>query len=1164
MSRIFWFMSRIFLGTLYHFDKKTNPDYSYLGMNYQTNFEENYRKLNEKQRLAVDTIDGPVLVIAGPGSGKTQLLALRVANILKQTDTDPRSILCLTFTDSAAQNMLERLVSFIGKDAYKVAIHTFHSFATEIINHNPECFFSGATYKPADSLAQFKILNDIFDNLEHDNPFKVWSEDHQYSYLKDAQTSISSVKKEGMIPEGFKKILDENAKFLESVKELVASFFIESVKTITPEKFEHFIVEFEEKAIKTDLTFYYLNSLKSAYSEVLTLQKRSQTKPITEWKKSFTKLNDQTGEIELKDQNQQKKHYALANLYQEYQEKLHEKGLFDFDDMLIEVNRALKSNLSLAYQYQEQFLYVLVDEFQDTNSSQSDLLFSIIDSEFAMGEPNILAVGDDDQAIYKFQGANLKNIINFTDRYPKSQVITLEVNYRSTQPILNLSKSVIEQTSTRLSTKLNIPKPLLSGIDDIKGNRPILKSFETRDQELLYISKKIQDLLENGVSPEEIAVLTRDHKQLVDVVKIFDHLKIPVRYDRGQNVLEQPLIRHIIHLLKFISSVNEPSIQEMDEFMPEILAFGVFDLNPQTVYKISHLAYKNRVNWLDVMANVEVYNSLSLNKNIELKLEAFDEREVAKMGDISRFLLDLVTASKNETAEQILDRILGVSEDQDSIPQDENDEGGERLPIQNKSYYFSFKDWLSNTPEYLSYLSGLKVFFATLRGYQPRETILLNDVLDLVEVIEQNSISMIDNSPYNQHEKAVQLMTSHKAKGLEFEHVFVIDVVQSVWAKRGKINKISLPLNLPYLPDKDDVDDHIRLFFVALTRAKTNLYLTSFEKNDKNSGVQLLEYIVGNNDLFGEYISEPHIDFYVEDKQNVLQTWLLGELSQRTLTLDQKEWLRPQLENYKLSVTHLNNFLDVVNGGPHLFLEQNLLRFPKSKSFSSAYGTAIHEAIAQFYRQFKGFGKMPEFEEMVQIFEITLKEQRLTAKQEENGINKGRDALREFYTQKKQDFDIRHDIELDFGHQNVRVGNAHITGKLDQIWYNDDKTEAIVVDLKTGKSADSWRGDDIMMQKLDRYRRQLVFYRLLVENSRDYSHLKVNQGGLLFVEPDKKDRNLVKTLMLDITNDDVNEIRNLVRIVWEKITNFDFPDTSGYEKTNKGVQQFIEDLLDND
>jgi DNA helicase II / ATP-dependent DNA helicase PcrA len=1134
---------------------------SYYRMNYQTNFEENYKKLNEKQRLAVDTIDGPVLVIAGPGSGKTQLLALRVANILKQTDTDPRSILCLTFTDSAAQNMLERLVSFIGKDAYKVAIHTFHSFATEIINHNPEYFFSGATYKPADNLAQFKILNDIFDNLEHDNPFKVWSEEHQYSYLSDVQTSISSLKKEGVTPQEFKKILDENGKFLESVKKLVATFFAESVKTITPEKLERFIMRFEEQATQTDLTFYYLDSLKSAFNEVMSLQKRSQTKPITEWKKIYTKLNDVTGEIELKDQHQQKKHNTLANLYQEYQEKLKEKGLFDFDDMLIEVNRALKANPSLAYQYQEQFLYVLVDEFQDTNSAQSDLLYSIIDSEFAMGEPNILAVGDDDQAIYKFQGANLQNIINFTDKYPKTQVITLEINYRSSQPILNLSKSVIEQTRSRLSTKLNIPKPLISGIDDNKGKKPSLKTFETRDQELLYISKKIQDLIVSGVSPEEIAVLTRDHKQLVDVVKIFDYLKIPVRYDRGQNILEQPLIRHIIHLLKFIASISESNIQERDEFMPEILAFEVFDLDPQTVYKISHLAYKNRVNWLDVMANIEIYNSLSSTKNIELKLESFDEKEVLKIQDISRFLLNLVQASKNETAEQILDRILGVSEDQDSIVQDEHDDGSETPPLSTTKYYFSFKDWLAQTPEYLSYLSGLKVFFTTLRGYQPKEMILLVDVLDLVDVIEKNSLSIIDNSPYNQHEKAVQLMTSHKAKGLEFEHVFVIDVVQSVWAKRGKINKISLPLNLPYLPDKDAADDHIRLFFVALTRAKTELYLTCYEKNDKNSGVQLLEYVVGDDELFCENIPVPHIDFYVDDKQNVLQTWILGELSQRTLTLDQKEWLRPQLENYKLSVTHLNNFLDVVNGGPHLFLEQNLLRFPKSKSFSSAYGTAIHEAIAQFYRQFKGFGKMPAFEEMVQIFEITLKEQRLTEMQEENGINKGRDALREFYTQKKLDFDIRHDIELDFGHQNVRVGNAHITGKLDQIWYNDDKTEAIVVDLKTGKSADSWRGDDIMMQKLDRYRRQLVFYRLLVENSRDYSHLKVNQGGLLFVEPDKKDRNLVKTLMLDITNDDVNEIRNLVRIVWEKITNFDFPDTSGYEKTNKGVEQFIEDLV---
>jgi len=133
-------------------------------------FQKRYNKLNDCQKKAVDLIDGPVMVIAGPGTGKTELLSVRVANILQKTDTLPENILCLTFTESGANAMRERLIQIIGKDAYKVAVHTFHSFGTDIINQNGQYFYNGAHFKPADTVSSYEVIRNIFEKLEYNNP----------------------------------------------------------------------------------------------------------------------------------------------------------------------------------------------------------------------------------------------------------------------------------------------------------------------------------------------------------------------------------------------------------------------------------------------------------------------------------------------------------------------------------------------------------------------------------------------------------------------------------------------------------------------------------------------------------------------------------------------------------------------------------------------------------------------------------------------------------------------------------------------------------------------------------------------------------------------------------------------------------------------------------
>ncbi len=439
-------------------------------------FLENYNKLNPEQKEAVDTIEGPVLVIAGPGSGKTQLLSMRVANILKNTDALPSSILCLTFTESAANNMRERLIGMIGREAHKVAIHTFHSLGTEVINQNPEYFFFGAGYQPAEDLAQYRILRDIFRELKHDNPLNSYHQDHDFTFLKDAQSLIRGLKNGGFTPEEFADALQHNEQFLEAFNPLLQEFLQERVGLSTLVKLPEFINKINEINIafsEASWTEVYptlqnfvlreLNFVLLKIGEISEIKKK--TVPLSEWKKTYTVLNAKNMLV-YKDTPGIEKQKSLQEIYSRYQKELHKQRLFDYEDMLLEVVKAFEDEAKpeLRYNYQERYQYILVDEFQDTNGVQIRLLDNLLNNEANSDFPNILAVGDDDQAVFKFQGASIQNILNFREKYPRSKIVTLNRNYRSTQDILDLATQVIEQNSERLANLEGVNKKLV-GID---------------------------------------------------------------------------------------------------------------------------------------------------------------------------------------------------------------------------------------------------------------------------------------------------------------------------------------------------------------------------------------------------------------------------------------------------------------------------------------------------------------------------------------------------------------------------------------------------------------------------------------------------------------------------------------------------------------------------
>lgn len=1101
-------------------------------------FQKHYKRLNKQQKKAVDTIEGPVLVIAGPGSGKTEILSMRVANILMKTDAPASSILCLTFTESAAVNMRQRLADLIGQDAYNVAIHTFHSFGSEVIQEYPEYFHEGARRKPADELAKIEILQQIFSDMSHDNPLNSVRPDGEFVYLSSAGSHIGNFKKAGLSPDELREVLDNNEEFAQKVNPILSDLFAGRMSKSTLEDIPEYLEKIRDVQIEgidvpliDSLKQVLLLGLEEAYAES---QEIDSTKPVTNWRNSFLEKDDQ-GDYVIKSYTRAEKLQAMADVYEQYQEKLKQKNLYDFNDMILDVVHALEHNPSLRYNLQEQYLYTLIDEFQDTNDAQMRLVSSLANMEISEGRPNIMAVGDDDQSIFKFQGANLDNILDFGKKYQEPEIITLKKNYRSTQEILDQAREIILKGENRLEHKLDdVDKELIASHPERENGQIFINEEKTQLHEFDWIAREIRSRVEEGENPEEIAVITRRHKTLKKIVPILRSCGIPISYEKRQNVFEQKHIQEIVTILRFVNTLFRKDKTEADEYLPEILSFDFWQLDRSDIWKISTKARK-----------------VKSGDSWELWIDVMQESDNEKVRNIADFLLELGSATKTSTAEKVISKIIG-SEEGDS-------------PF--KQYYFSDDQFENNKEEYINLLSNLKVFMSGVREYKQEKTLEVSDVLEYVDLHQKNNIPLTDNSPFSTAGKSINVLSAHKSKGLEFQTVFVVSCQDKEWTGRNWSSALPLPKNLPLEPDSDTIDDRLRLFYVALTRAKENVYMTYYKYKDSGKESPRLRFFEesGEREKSGESVAEAELK---QAKQEIIEELPrtkevlenhTGVSKNISLKAEEKSLLKPILENYQLSVTHFNNFLNVTDGGPQEFLEKNLLRFPQPKPNPAKYGSAMHSAIQLFYGEFQNTKKLPGQDKLLGFFEDELKKEELTKQDFEDLLDKGQGALSIYYKQKKGEFDVNHKIEYSFRNQGVKIGNAHLRGKIDKMEQVDDY-EYKVYDFKTGSPLKNWKGrsryDKIKAWK---YKNQLVFYKILVENSRSFGNeFRVETGKLEFLQP--KDGE-IKSLTLDISNDEVKRVLKLAKIIYNKIKNLDFPDIGEYKESIKGIRQFEQDLL---
>lgn len=1053
-------------------------------------FIERLAKLNKKQKEAVETTDGPLLVIAGPGTGKTELLSLRVAHIVKEGLALPQNILCLTFTESGTVAMRRRLEMFMGDAAYRVPVFTFHSFASHIMSVHPIHFFDAATYRVATEVEKVSLFEDIFSKLPYSHPFSKTHGDEGFIYLKDVKQRISHIKSGGYTAVEYLAVVNALLQEEEKVNTLLSLWPTERLSAKKLSVFDPLVSALKE--LGTVSAQYLSRELTRA---IQTSEEIGKTEELASFKRKYIEAEE--GGFILKDIFQKEKMLAVAEIYEIYESEMSRLGLYDFDDMILQVSHALKSNISLRSEVEEMYQYILIDEFQDTNEAQMDIVRAITSSDIHEGRPNIMVVGDDDQAVYKFQGAEVSHMMRFRERmYKDVKTIVLDMNYRSTKELLSFARQVILRGKDRLENAFpDVVKELSQGNTSLSHKEVRSYVAKNKEDEYAFVVSHIQDDIQRGVPREEIGVLARGHKELALFEEVLVKHKIPYTYQKKLNVFEEIHVSELIAICDFVSSFLSHDVSK-EYLLPKILSFPFFGVKRASIYALA----------LEVKKSKEGSSFTSW-------LDSGEKSDDEALQNACRVLKELAGESLSLPLKHFLDKVM------------------HETPF--KEYYFGGNVFKENPQIFVTFLESLRTFIDALAEHKEGEMLFAKDVMPFVQLHKLHGISLLSDAGKSVASDSVVLMTAHASKGLEFSSVYLIGTRDDVWHSRGLVNKAPVPFVLKdaITPLGDDDDDRIRLLYVALTRAKEKLIVTADE--------EMVRYIEEKED-----IGEVGVSVSLDDIA----------LVKKPLQKDEKEVLAVLLEDYKMPITHVQNFCNVIEGGPLYFLEQNLLRFPKPVIPSGAYGTAVHTAIEKMitYPLYHG-GEEISKEELRLVFEKSLRSQRMPHKEEEKLLARGRDFLATFYEKGKTLFHSSDKVEEDYGKKGLVIGSARVAGKIDVLRKEGDGYH--IIDIKTGEAASSWDDakTDYTKYKLYKYKEQLTMYKLLVEI--DEKRECVHELSLYFPEDGV-------SLSYVVQKDEEERLKKLLDAVYAKIVSLDFPDVSGYEKNSKGVIAFENDLIE--
>lgn len=623
--------------------------------------------LNPEQRRAVETVEGPLLILAGPGSGKTRVITHRIAHLIRNHRISPYNILAVTFTNKAAREMRERLDVLVPGAASALTVGTFHAFCARILRREG----------PAIGI---------------DSHFAIYDEADQQALVKKVLAALD---------------LDEKRY---SPRALLSQISKAKSELIDPMRYGEFA---------------------SSYWEEIVLR-----------------------------------------VYRNYQEQLALKRALDFDDLLMEAVRLFRERPDILRRYQDRYRYILVDEFQDTNIAQYALL-----RQLAGERKNLCVVGDEDQSVYSWRQADLRNILNFEADFPGAKVVVLEQNYRSTQNILNAARSVIAANSLRKEKRLWTAN---------KTGQPItLFEAYTEREEGRFIVSEIKRLIASGFCrPDECAVMYRTNAQSRALEEAFLHGQVPYRLVGGTRFYERKEIKDALALLRFVFNPMD------DTSLLRIIGAVGHGIGAKTVGQLE--------SWAAGM-EVPLFAALLLLKHgpealapyfenlgpVTLRLAQkppFTPRMQQLLQDFTSLLEKMVDAGKRMDALDLLQYVLHESGLAEQI-NDGTEEGIDR--------------W-QNVQE----LSNVAAEYA---GLEPQLSL---------EAFMDNVALVSDQDELREGENAVTLITLHAAKGLEFKVVFIAGVEEGLCPHARSFD------------DPAQMEEERRLFYVGMTRAKERLYLT--------------------------------------------------------------------------------------------------------------------------------------------------------------------------------------------------------------------------------------------------------------------------------------------------------------------------------------------------
>lgn len=1022
--------------------------------NSSITFDQIYNQLNEKQKLAVNTIEGPVMVIAGPGTGKTQVLAARIANILIKTDANPQNILALTFTDSAAKNMKERVVSMIGPTGYKVRITTFHGFCNDLILQYPEYFAIPRDSTPLSELEKYQIFETILTelNLEVLKPIN-----RPFFYLKDLIKAISDLKREGVAPSEFIEIVQGEYANLEEIKSKVERKKVEKIG---------------------------------------------------------------------------RKNQELGLIYQVYQAKLIAQSRYDFDDMITMALASLSGDPDFLLEIQEKFQYVLVDEYQDTNSAQNKVVSKIM--SYWGQKANLFVVGDPYQSIFRFQGASLENILVFVSQYKEAKVIQLADGYRCPQDFYNAAFCLMKNQTKPDLAETNFTKiiqyleekPLKTQAKNPNLPIEIIKA-PSQLSEQLWLGQKIKSLLKADVQPEAIAVLARTNQELIDLAQVLERLEIKYELSAGGSILELEPIRQLLNFCRLIEDLRAG---DPTDLMFEVMSYTWVGLPALTVMKLARLAGLKKVSVLEYLEQKTFNNSKDAHV---LSLTPLDLEPIKNFID-SLYLF--ASADFNLTLPAWFENLINQS---------------------------GFLSWIFQQPNKIELLIALNTLFREVKSLASvKKSAKLINLLESLNLLEDHGLRL-KAEDLNIKKGAIELSTIHKAKGREWDQVFLMGLIDGRWGNTHQRQLLPLPQGLLQYatPSKTEQNDEDRrLLYVGLTRAKQALYL-SYPETIINNG-QSREVVQSSllEELRTCSREEKSFKFSLNlieatDQLPDLETQLTQLIQQppSRLTKDysasERAFFEHLVNNFSLSVSSFNKYLR----DPHEFMLDVLLKVPKAKAAPMAFGTAVHSTLENFYKTFSQEKNPPNLAMLLKDFAMNLSNELLTPEDFKRRLSRGQEILTNYHQQVSPISPRIVELEtfFGFGEHPTYLDDIHLTGRVDRIDFLESGQDLVkVIDYKTGKAkshnaiaglseTQGYSPRELALPEAIRgvYKRQLLFYKLLADLSPGFNY-QVTTGEFEFVEPNQSGK--ITRQVFDLPKEEVELLKKLIKEVMVEIRGLAF------------------------